>query len=193
MKKRQLIKAAYQSIVKNGKSHQETFDELKIVSQIDQESLAQEISKIPSAYKQEKFKNLRYLYVGMLILVIITRVFGVISLFQITNINGSLILLGVVVGGLLPAVGIWGSMTSRASLYQTIALLSLISIIRSLNTLINSDPLSFAFLIPFIGAIILGFYIPTKLKTSYTKKGSEYVFESNKLSSLDESLLDTEV
>lgn len=172
MTKRQTKKAIYQAIVKDGKSHQQAFDELKSSSEMDLESLANEVSKVPSAAKNEQFKTLVYSYVILLGVIIVLRALGVFGLFYGQNINMNLILLFIALGIVFPVMGIVGALTFRIDSYRSIAIIMILGIVRSFNKeVIDAIDIYFILtLIPFLAVIILAFIIPTKLKTEYTKK-----------------------
>lgn len=201
MTKRKIKKAAYQAVVKEGKTHQDTFDELRKSSEIGQDALADEVSKIPSFNKNNSQQFLRYIFVGILCLVIIMRTLAIVGLSLESNINSNIIIFAILIGVLIPVYGIVGALTSRVDAYRTVGILFILSIFRSFTKgEMSSDPLNYLALIPFVAAIVLAFYIPTKLKTNYKKQvdkkeedgkvitSYQYVFESNGISSNNELL-----
>jgi len=206
MKKRQLKKEAYKLIVKEGRSHQETFEALRPQSSIGPEDLANEISKVPSKQKNNEFKTLRYILIGALGAVIILRIISIYALTLEMNLNTPLLLLGIILGIFVPVLGIIGILISKPETYSVVALLLILGIFRSLrqeNVDLN-DPITWAVLAPFILAIGLSFFLMFKLKTPFTKKVNketsesgeiitkvQYTFEEQKLSNselLDEQL-----
>lgn len=205
MTKRQIRKAAYHAIVKENKSHQEAFDELRKTRSIELDTLADEVSKIPSPTKQKNQQTLRYIFIGLLSLVIILRILAVLVITSMENVNINLLLVAIVLGLVIPAVGIFGALTSRVELYQTTGILLILSVIRSFTSgPISTDPIDFIVLIPFLGAAVLAFYIPTRLKTNYSKKvlkqevagevktSLQFTFDSPKYST-DNELIDTDL
>lgn len=185
MTKRETRKAIYKAIVKEGKSHQDTFDALKGSSELDSEALANEVSKTPSDFKKEKFKILILSYIILLGIVIVLRSLGVYALMAESNIDMNFILLMVALGIILPLAGIIGALTSRADSFRMIGILLLIGVIRSFtNQNIILDPLTIIALIPFAAVIVLAFIIPSKLKTTYTKKVLKEEFDGKTKTSL---------
>lgn len=172
MTKRQTKKAIYQAIVKEGKSHQQTFDELRTSSELDLESLANEIAKAPSASKNTQFKNLIYTYVALLAVVIVLRSLGVFVMLYDKNINMNFILLLVAIGIVFPVLGIIGALTSRVDSYRSIAIIMILGVVRSFNKQVidTMDIYTVLTLLPYLAVVILAFIIPTKLQTSFSKK-----------------------
>lgn len=192
MNKREVKKAAYKLIVKENRTHQETFDELRKTSKIELEALAEEVAKIPTPSMYKTLQNLQYIYIGALSLVIILRIFGVIALIPMININPTILLFAVLIGIFVPILGIYGAITSRVELYRTTGILITLSVFRSFSKgQFSNEPLEYLFLMPVLVSIALAFYIPTKLKTAFSKKivkqeengnvvtSINYVFESN--------------
>ena len=171
MTKREIKKAAYQAIVKENKSHQETFDELRKTSSIELETLADEVAKIPNSSKHNSQQTLRFIFIGALAVVILLRVLGVISLASMENINPSILLIAMGLGLVIPALGIYGALTSRVDLYKTTGILLILNVVRSFtNGQISADLIDYIVLIPYIIAASLAFYVPSRLKTNYSKK-----------------------
>ncbi|MGV3632606.1 MAG: hypothetical protein ACO1O6_15475 [Bacteroidota bacterium] len=171
MTRRQLKKAAYEMIVKENNSHQETFDSLRKDAENGSEELAGDISSVPSRIRQQQNQVLIYIYVALLGLIIIFRSLTLFLLLGFQDLNPGLIFLIIALGLVVPGIGIYGALTRRAEIYRTTGILLLISIIRSFsNGQIDLDPLTLAFLTPGLATIVLAFYIPTRLKTGFTKK-----------------------
>ncbi len=205
MTKRQLRKAAYNAIVKENKSHQEAFDELSQHSSVDLDELANELSQVPSPAKNSSQQLLRYTFIGVLILIIIIRILGILGLDYYMKLDPIFLLLVIVLGLFAPVYGIVGVLTSRIYFYRSTAILIGLNLFRSLKDIqTGAEPITFLFFVPFLAAIVLGLFIPTKLKTNYTKtlikeekdgvskSRYEYVFENNKLPGNSE-LIDADV
>lgn len=202
MNKRELKKAAYSAIVRDGLSHQEAFNRLRKDSEIEIETLAEEVSKIPSANKNNATQVWRYIYTLLLVLIIGLRSASLFLMAQLENISSSVVFLGIVLGLFVPVLGIVAAFTSRVELYKTVGILLTLSILRSFSNGFEVDPIFLLTLLPFALAAGLSFYIPSLLKTPFTKKidkkdsnGSlkssvNYVFDS---SSANEELLDSAV
>lgn len=204
MTKRQLKKAAYTAIVKEGRSHQVTFNSLRTQSDLELETLANEVAAIPSKDKSEKYKTLRYLFVGILVLLLIIRGLGIAAFGMIQEINPPLLLVLILLGIVVPALGIYGVFTSKVDLYKTTGILLILGVVRSFsNGQFSTEIIDLLFLIPVGLAIGLAFFIPTKLKTPFTKKvvikevngvnkkALDFVFDETKL--VDEELLDVSI
>lgn len=194
MTKRQLRKATYKAIVKENKSHQEAFDELSKDSSVDLDELANELSQVPSPVKNSSQQLLRYTFIGVLILIIIIRILGILGLDYQLKLDPIFLLLVIVLGLFAPVYGIVGVLTSRIYFYRSTAMLIGLNLFRSLKDIQGgTEPMALLIFLPFIAAIALGLFIPTKLKTPYTKNRIkedvdgvtksryEYVFENNKL------------
>ncbi|MFD1552872.1 hypothetical protein DNU06_08090 [Putridiphycobacter roseus] len=170
MNKRATKKAAYKAIVKENKSHQTTFDELRPVSEMTRTDLANEVSSIPSLAKFNELKNLRITYIVLLGVIVILRILGGLGLSEGMTINPILLMVAILISLLVPFVGIFGDLTRRYGSYRFVGILLIIGVVRSINPELFNDTLNLIFLIPFLAVIGLAFYIPAKLKTSYTSK-----------------------
>lgn len=168
MNKFKTRKAIYNSIVREDKTHQETFDDLSQTTSYELKWLADEIAKFPSKSRNEKYKALRYIYIGLLGLAIILRVVWTLSIVQFNIVNNSAIVLLIALGVLIPLMGIIGCIKRNIQSYTTMAIVSFINIFKSISYFENSDnPLLLIGLFPYVGIIILALYIPSQLKTPY--------------------------
>lgn len=168
MNRYQTRTAVYKAIVKDGKSHQETFDDLSTKTTLDQKWLANEIAKFPTKNANEKQNVLRYIYMGLLVLAILLRLIWIFSAYQVDQSNNSALVLLAALGILIPMIGIIGSIKRNIQSYTTIAIIGFINIFRTISYFQNTDnPLLLIGLFPYVGIIILALYIPTKLKTPY--------------------------
>lgn len=205
MTKRQLRKATYKAIVKENKSHQEAFDELSQDNSVDLDDLANELSQVPSPAKNSSQQLLRYTFIGVLILIIIIRILGILGLDYQMKLDPIFLLLVIVLGLFAPVYGIVGVLTSRIYFYRSTAMLIGLNLFRSLKDIQgDTEPIAFLIFVPFLAAIALGLFIPTKLKTNYTKTRIKeeidgntrssyiYTFENSKLPGNNE-LIDAEV
>ena len=187
MTKRQTKKAIYQAIVKEGKSHQQTFEELRTSSDLDLESLATEIAKVPSAAKNTEFKSLIYTYIALLAVVIVLRSLGVFIMLYDKNINMNFVLLLVAIGIVFPVLGIVGALTSRVDSYRSIAIIMILGVVRSFNKQVidSMDIYTVLVLLPYLAVVILAFIIPTKLQTNFSKKVDKFEFDGQMKSSIN--------
>lgn len=168
MTKRQLKKAAYKHIIKDGQSHQEAFESLRTEAGVSATDLAEELSKLPSAARIAENMALRGVFIGTLALVMILRIIGVIGLGAEHGFNGPVLLLLVALGIVLPAIIIVLVLQNRVEAYRVFSLLALVGILRGLKDLDLADPWVWLALVPTFAGIVLGFWIPTRLKTPFT-------------------------
>lgn len=178
MTKKQIRAAGYNFIVKENKSHQETFDELSITNGIEKKMLADELSKIPSNGKQNSTSALRYIFIISLVLLAGLRIFGIIVLGMSTSMNASVIGLLVFFGVIVPGIGIYGAIYAKVELYMTTGIFLTISLFRSITRgELNAEPETLLVMIPFFVAVALAFFIPTRLKTSYQRTVKEHFID----------------
>ncbi len=169
MTKRETRKEAYRQIVKQNRSHQEVFDELRGSSSLDVAALATLVGAIPSAEKRQQNKTLAIVFIVVCAIVILLRVLGVASLPLISNMNLPLLILALALGLVVPVVAIIGMITWRVEMLTATAGLLLLSLIRTFTNdkQFLNDSISLVFLIPHVTAIILAFFMPYRLKTGY--------------------------
>ncbi len=203
MTKRQIRKTAYNSIVKEGKSHQDTFDTITQNTNQDQEWVAKEVAKYPGSLLSENQKTLKMIYIGLLGILVILRCISMIAIAGDGNLNKGILSVFILIAVLIPGLGIYGAVTNKVDVYRSMAILSIIGIARSIQYIdMVNNPISLIGLFPLFGIIILGFYIPTKLRTNYhikiveednngeTKKVKKYVFDETLKNSSPELLDD---
>lgn len=169
MTKRQIRKEGYQLIVKSGKSHQETFDTLKDKNYSEQKGLAEILSSIPSSGKQKEMAALRYVFMGLLFVIMLLRLVAVLPMFIAGSLNTPLIITIIVFGMFVPVLGIYASIAAKSELYHSTGLLLGFSLIRSLGReALSADVVTFIVIGIVVLTIVLAYYIPFKLKTPYT-------------------------
>lgn len=168
--KSQLRRKAHQLIRKGGKDHQAAYDELKqLKSDSPKVDIAEIVSKVPSDAKNRKTQSLRIAFIICLGLVFIIRVLDLIASLGFISISNVVVFLFH--GITLPTLGIVGALTSRISFYKLVAVFMSLSTIGTVFSAIQYESiLVIAFALPFIGAAILGFVIPAKIKVPYQKK-----------------------
>jgi hypothetical protein len=168
MTKRAIRKEAYKSIVKEGKSHQETYDNIKEKTEGKSKFIADEISKFPSSGKADETKTIRYVFIGLLVLVGIMRAAGLLVLNEEFNFPMTVIAIGLLFSLLVPILGVFTALTHRVNNYNGVAILLALSILRSFrDENMVLDEITMIVLLPYIAVIALAFYIPSKLKTPY--------------------------
>lgn len=169
MNKRQIRKEGYQLIVKSGKSHQEAFDTLKGESSSDLKGLAEILSSIPSSGKQKEVAVLRYVFMGLLFVVILLRLASFLPLFIAGTVNTPLIITLIVLGMIVPALGIYACLAGKTEMYNSVGILLGLSLIRSFSQgTFSADVVTIIVIGIIVLTIALAFYIPYKLKTPYT-------------------------
>ena len=179
MTKRQLRKAAYKGIVKEGQGHQETFDLLrKERGTVTLDELATEVSKVPSRAKWHANRIAVVVLMISLALIIVMRGLGIFVIGLQLGVNRPLFLLSLVSGLLIPALGIVMLATKRTDQMKLLSFLFILSVFRSLKDFESFDIYTLIALVPYIPAIGLGFWLPEKMKTPYTKK-VEYAIRDN--------------
>lgn len=203
MSRRKLRKRAHKLIVKDQKSHQETFDLLRESCRFELDHLANDISSIPSRQKIESTKTIRNVFAVSLIIIALLRLAGIYYLIEETGMPISFALIGILISLFVPVMGILSAVFQYVSNYRVVAVLLTIGTVRGfLNEGVTLDIFTLIVLIPVIAAIGLAFYLPTKLSTSFKKssqiievegkkkKQTHYKFEESNSPLEDESLLD---
>ena len=170
MTRRQTQKAIYASVVKDGKSHQETFDALKEENYSDLDALANEIVKVPTSGKIAENKSLIYTYIGLMGFILLLKALGVYILLEAVTANPAILIGAVALGILVPALAIYGAITNRHQFYFVTSMLLILGLIRGVTSGgFNNDMETLIILAITIIAITLGFVIPYKLKSKYEK------------------------
>ncbi|MCR9174087.1 MAG: hypothetical protein NXI10_16415 [bacterium] len=175
MTKNQIRKAAYQAIYKEGKTHNETFIELKAKTKMDGDGLADIISGTISRAKHDQTKPIWTAYLAVLGAIILLRLLYLYVLFNgfSSNIANQpiFILMAVVFSLAVPAYGFYGILTARRNVIVPVALLLILGIFRGLRHVQN--PLNWDSLIVYAlvaGLVVLSILLWTKWKTPYSKK-----------------------
>lgn len=172
MTKRQLRKAAKKSILE-GKSKQETFENLKISSKISNEELAKIIQITPSLEAREKFKTLNGILIGTLL---ITVLFKMLAGIPIVIENG---IKWIPVLFLLPIINILlliGVATYSPNAHKLVGIFTIIGLFRGMGNIIGNDLDGFIIFDLIIAAAMigLGFYLNSKLTPEFSKSKELY-------------------
>lgn len=166
LSKREIRKEGFKSIIKQKQEHQSVYDRLKSNEKSENSTLAKELSKIPSLKIINSNKNLLYIFVGLMGIILLIRVAALIYLLG-SRLDPSIVMLFVIGGIFAPVLGIYGALTYRLHLMQTVAFVFIIMIFRTIQDgLVTSD--DFYVYIPFLVAIFLGIWIPFKMKTPFS-------------------------
>mgnify|MGYP001627142484 CR=1 FL=1 len=195
MKKSELNKNARRMILQEGLSHQSVFDELAPQSSIDKDKLAELIGIIPAKNRLNQNRMWLNAMVVILAIIVAIRLLSITLFAYFSELQPILIAFAVILGIVVPAVGIFATLTSRFDMYRGLGILIGLSILRSFKDGEGQEPADFLVLIPFVIAVVLAFYIPTRLKTNYKRvvisdeqgnKSASYQFEDEtKISSSD--------
>jgi hypothetical protein len=192
MTKREIRKAGHLAIVKDGNSHQDAFDAIQAKGKVERNLLAEELSKIPSTGKLKSTLILRGIFIGALSLIIVARVISLVTIGLEGQFNMGLLIGLVALGILVPVIGIYGALFAQPHLYYSTGMLVGLSIFRSLTNgemVVSSEMI--VILIPFFVAVVLAFFIPSKLKTPYKKSTSEHIIDGKSVKRMEYVFEDT--
>jgi hypothetical protein len=198
MIKSQIRNLGGKAIVKEKKSHQETFDELSQTPGVDQQFLAEELSKIPSSGKVKSTASLRYTFIACLAFLGVLRMVGIVMAQIEIRFDLRFVLFVVILSLIAPAAGIYAALFHKIHFYRTAGILLIFGLYQSIKRgQLALEAESLLVLIPFAAAVFLAFYIPSKLKTPYKKsitenfkdgkltKEADYVFEDTRMTESD--------
>jgi len=79
MTKRELRKEAHNRIYKDGNTHQEAFDAMQYDKSFSKEEIAENLSKIPSKAVVERIKIWKIVYIALMGVIILLRIFGIVA------------------------------------------------------------------------------------------------------------------
>jgi len=173
MTKRQLRKAAYTAIFKEGKSHSDVFLTLRKKTTIDGNTLADIISGVPSRERMQSTKAVWMSYVGVLGIVVLMRLFYVILLAQQLDPNAiTYVLLPIIAFSIfVPAGGIFAGFTGRRNMLPGVAIFLSMGILRGIQySDLNFRWDSYLMFALVAALIVLTFLLWTKWKTPYAMK-----------------------
>lgn len=169
MTKAQMIKQSRELIVNSGKSHQQTFDELKGENTSNLKVLADIISAVPSDGKLKENATLKYIFAGLLMVIVILRLLTFASMALTEGLNTPLFIVLLVFGLFVPAYGLYAVFSDRVQNLYTVGVLIGLSIIRSFGRSgLGLDPLSIIIIVLMVATVVLAFYYPHRLKTPYS-------------------------
>lgn len=177
MTKREIRKKAQEAILKEGKTHQEAFDELRNNSAIDAETFANEIAKIPSSMRMAITANLRYTLIALLSLNVVMRTILIVGFSAVYELHPAIILPFVFLGIFVPAMGILAAAKGNNQLLLSTGLLMILSLVRGLKDTDFTDPITLVILAIVVATAGLCFYLQHKLKTPFRKTSREIVVD----------------
>lgn len=172
MTKKEVRKLAQQKI-KEGKTQQQTFEEIKEESDRPAEEIAIIVKGIPTLAKRQKYKSLNSVLIGLLVLTIALKMNSGIPIVVEKGIKWFPIIF------ILPLINVfmlWGVSTFRASFHRFAAVLTMISVIRNLKHFLGEsfEPMLILDLMIYGGIIFLGFYLQGKLTPGYATVKERY-------------------
>jgi len=179
MTKTEIRRAAKVRIL-NGKTKQETFDELK--EHYDSaENLAKIIQGIPSLKAREQTKTWNIVLIILLSLTVLFKLITGISLIAELGTSWLPLLL---IMPLINVILLIGVITYSAGIHKAVAIFTIIGLLNSLKHLSNAsgDPLSNLInIVIAAGLIALGFYLNSVLSSEYRVGKESYHNEQGKL------------
>jgi hypothetical protein len=200
--------------IRSGQTHQEVYEYFLETTSYSQGEIAGELSKIPSQSLLRQSRPLKIAFIVCLGLLIAFRLFALFLYldFIFMGFLTPIMLLVLLLGIATPVLGIITAAMNRSWGYQTVAILFTIGILRSLWAMLRASSTDIfsneglIMLLPVIGAIIIGYMMPSRLKTPVLsvvryehdpKKGRDvkkydYRFEEEKAAAHSD-LLDTDL
>jgi hypothetical protein len=182
-KKKEISKKTRQLIVKQRKSHQATFEELRNEANGDIAFIAETVAKTTSHKTEERLKPLIWIFIISLSLVALLRMLGVIELLTVANVNIAIIIPVVLFSVVIPVIGIVASLTNKLDRLAFVGVMLLIGTLRgftSKEAQVEMDLIFFIVMIPVLSAIILSFYLPYAAKIKYAKVGTRQLNKNGK-------------
>ena len=173
MTKREVRKLV-QLKIKEGKTQQQTFDEILELSDMPAEEIANIVKVIPTLESRQKNKIFNVILIVLLSLTVLSKI---ISGIPIVLQNG---LKWIPILFLLPIINVlllWGVATYKANFHRFVAIFTILGILNSLSKIIGV-PFNYLLLIDFsiyAVLIILGFYSQSKLTPGYDKMKERYI------------------
>jgi len=165
MTKNELIKSVKQSI-HSGKTKQETFEQLKMVSNLPQEKLAKIIKGIPTLKAKASCQSANIVLIILLSLTIFFKItWGIATVFE----DGIKWFPLVIIAPIINVILLIGVFKYKTESYVFIAVLAFIGLLQYFAAIVgqNFNPLSLIDFAIGITLIILGFYIYLKLQSDY--------------------------
>ena len=165
MTKKEVRQLAKQKI-KEGKTQQQTFEEIKETSDRPSEEIANIVKQIPTLAARQKNKTLNYVLIGLLALTILSKMLAGIPIALQDGIKSLPIIF------ILPIINIlmlWGVSTYSVGAHRVTGFLSLLALLRSLGDILGKpfEPLVLVDLVLIGGMLFLGFYLNNKLTPGY--------------------------
>lgn len=177
MNKRQIRKAAYTAIFKEGKTHDETFESLRSSGgkDVPPSEIAKILATIPSQALHQQKKSLWITYAVLMGVFILLRSLVIIVMLNMmqSNLNPAFFLIAIIIGIAVPVWAIYSVFTGRVHTLNAVGALLIIGFIRGLRDGIEVN-LEFGIATAIvITLVVLSFAIPYIMKVPYTKSVEE--------------------
>jgi len=169
MTKRELRKEAHNRIYKDGNTHQEAFDAMQYDKSFSKEEIAENLSKIPSKAVVERIKIWKIVYIALMGVIILLRIFGIVVLGSVNQIETSLLVILVLAGIVMPAFAIVSTVQNKIDGLKFYSVFFVLGVLRSYKSFQGFDVLTIAVLVPYAAAVILGVWLPYIAKTPYKR------------------------
>lgn len=180
----QIRREARKRILRDGQSHQEVYEYYLEKTSWSQGEIAGELSKIPSQSILRKVRPLKITFVVCLGILVLYRVVTMIAFWEMTFLGfvPPMLILAALLSFFTPVLGIVTALLDRSWGYNTVAILLTIGMLRSLWSLLKFDLMiteGLLLTIPVIGAIVIGYMMPARLKTPVLSV-ARYEFDEKK-------------
>jgi hypothetical protein len=169
MTNRELRKEAHNRIIKEGNTHQEAFDAMQHDKSFSKEEIAEQLSKIPSKAVIERIKVWKTVYIALMGVIILLRIFGIVLLGSVNQIETSLLVILVLAGIVMPAFAIVSTVQNKIDGLKFYSIFFILGVLRSYKSFQGLDVLTIAVLVPYAAAVILGIWLPYIAKTPYKR------------------------
>ncbi len=181
MTKTEIKKLAKQKIAE-GKSHQETFDEIRKDSETRQslESKAKVIRFIPTLEKRKKFKGVHW---GLVILLAGTVALKLILGFAVISRVGAQLLPVVLLFPVINIILLIGLIQFKSQYYRIIAVLAIFGLLQSLFRIANNFNIAYLIDLAINGVlIILALFLHSKMVSKYYSFREKYTNAEGEIS-----------
>ncbi len=172
MTEKELKKLAEQKI-KEGKSRQETFEELREESKDKSEKIAKIVRFIPTLENREKYKTAQIILLVTLVITILSKILTGLSIVIEMGINWLPVMFLIPI---LNMVLTYGVAKYKGQYYRLVGIFTILGLIRSLKGVLGTtfEPLVFIDLCIAAVLIGLGFYLNAKMVSEYQTVEEKY-------------------
>ncbi|NOQ75302.1 MAG: hypothetical protein GQ574_25045 [Crocinitomix sp.] len=165
MTKREIKKKGYQEIIKNGRTHQSVYEELKTTRPAFNKTIAEHLGETPSVAVRSKWQIWLTIYIALTGVTVLIRVLGVFVLLE-QKVAPLVILIAVLLSLVLPGLGIYGALKYKLELLKTTSIIILLFTFRGIGKM--EMDITGIIVLSLVGTIVfLGLFLPYKMKTSF--------------------------